>query len=206
MQAQICLLVNMNENFLIPINGLVTGKTQFSWFVNKEFFEYFDNSEILDAELQVEAIAEKSGTYIGIDCQVDGYITIECDRCLEPLNIPIEVDIRLSVKYGIEEFAEDEEDFDNLEDSELSDAVEDRELVFLEQDAADLDMRQVIYDYVYLSLPIQRVHPEGECNPEILKHLMGFKENEIQKETEEEFEEEQQEDNPFASLKDLFKN
>ncbi len=183
----------MNAEFLIPLNGLIEGKTQFSWLAYKKFFEDFENSEILDARLEIEAIVEKSGSYICVDCQVDGYLVLECDRCLEQLTMPIEVDIRLSVKYGIEELTEDTDDSEDAEDEE-------REIIFLEQDIAELDMRQIIYDYVCLSLPIQRVHPEGECNPEVLKHLMGFGKEEISEEPEEE------ESNPFASLKELFKN
>ena len=35
----------------------------------------------------------------------------------------------------------------------------------------ELDLRQDVYDYVCISLPIQRVHPEGECNQETTKYL-----------------------------------
>lgn len=39
-------------------------------------------------------------------------------------------------------------------------------------EAADLlDLSQDIYDYVCISLPMVRVHPDGECNEETLKYL-----------------------------------
>lgn len=34
-----------------------------------------------------------------------------------------------------------------------------------------LDLNQDIYDYVCISLPMQRVHPDGECNEETVKYL-----------------------------------
>ena len=37
--------------------------------------------------------------------------------------------------------------------------------------AEDLDLSQDIYDFVCTSLPLQRVHPEGECNQETVKFL-----------------------------------
>ena len=43
---------------IIPLNGLPAGKTRFSWQAGKEFFAEFDNSDILDADLSVEAIVE----------------------------------------------------------------------------------------------------------------------------------------------------
>ena len=35
----------------------------------------------------------------------------------------------------------------------------------------ELDLGQDVYDFVCISLPIQRVHPEGECNQETTKYL-----------------------------------
>ena len=172
----------MNENFTIPLNGLATGKNEFFIHVGKEFFSSFENEEILNADLQVRILVEKSGRYVGVDCDIEGDVTVECDRCLEPLEMPIDTQVRLSVKFGEEEA------------SEIGSENE-REVVFVKEDDAELDMSQVIYDYACLALPMQRVHEEGECNPETMKYYgVG--------ETPETVEEES---NPFAALKDLFK-
>jgi len=34
-----------------------------------------------------------------------------------------------------------------------------------------VELAQYIYESIVLSLPYQRVHPEGECNPEMLKRF-----------------------------------
>ena len=34
-----------------------------------------------------------------------------------------------------------------------------------------LDLNQDIYDFVCLSLPMRKVHPDGECNEETLRYL-----------------------------------
>ena len=172
----------MNEKFTIPLNGLATGKNEFFVHVGKEFFSSFENEEILDADLQVRILVEKSGRYVGVDCDIEGDVTVECDRCLEPLEMPINAQVRLSVKFGEEEV------------SEIGSESE-REVIFVKEDDAELDMSQIIYDYACLALPMQRVHEEGECNPETMKYYgVG--------ETPETVEEES---NPFAALKDLFK-
>ena len=182
MRAQIYLWVRMNGNFIIPLNGLATGKNEYSWKVGKEFFESFDNTEIIDAELDASVVIEKSGRYVGVDCEVDGQVTVECDRCLDELDMPVDVEIRLSVKYG------DEESSDEVQDGE-------REVIFVPEDGAELDMSQIIYDYVCLSLPMQRVHEDGECNPQALKHL-GISDREDDGDVAAE--------SPFAALKNLF--
>ena len=172
----------MNDIMVIPLNGLTTGMNAFSWKVGKEFFESFENSEMLDAELVASVVVEKSGRYLGIDCDIAGDVTVECDRCLDDLVLPVDVEVRLSIKYG------DEESSDEHHAGE-------REVVFVPETDAEFDMSQIIYDYICLALPMQRVHEDGDCDPDALKHLS----------TGEPVEVESEENNPFSALKDMFK-
>ena len=174
----------MNEIFSIPLNGLAAGETRFSWHAGKEFFDSFENTEILDADVDIEVRVEKSGRYLGVECEVEGEVVVECDRCLEDLKMPIETDIALSVKYGDEESQEDHQEGE-------------REIIFIPQDSAELDMSQIIYDYICLSLPMQRTHEEGECNPDAMKFYGAPIELDNTGEGAE--------TNPFAALKDMFK-
>ena len=155
----------------------------FFWKAGKEFFDSFENSEVLDAHLDADVRVEKSGRYIGVDCDVTGRVTVECDRCLDELDMPIDVEIRLSVKYGSEDGSDEQSS--------------DREIVFIPETDAELDMSQIIYDYVCLSLPMQRVHEEGSCNPEAMKYFCH----------PEGVEEETGEcgNSPFSALKDMFR-
>ena len=174
----------MNNEFIIPLNGLAAGKNAFFWQADREFFVNFENAEVLDAQLDIDAFVEKSGRYIGVDCDIRGWVVVECDRCLEDLEVPVDVEVRLSVKFGEVDSSEE------IQDGE-------REVVFIPVDNTELDMSQVIYDYVCTSLPLQRVHEDGECNPEMMKYY-----GEGQKEEEAEI---VSENNPFAALKDMFK-
>ncbi len=173
----------MEDKFIIPLNGLAAGKKEFRWQAGKEFFEAFENAEILDAELVINAVAEKSGRYFGIDCEIDGQVTVTCDRCLEDLDMPIETEIMLSVKFGDEEASEEHQESE-------------REIIFVPEGDAEFDMSQIIYDYVCLALPMQRHHEEGDCNPEAIKYLAGAEPVET---------EALEANNPFAALKGLIK-
>ena len=173
----------MNDNFIIPLNGLAAGETRFSWHAGKEFFDSFENTEILDADVDIEVRVEKSGRYLGVDCEVEGDVVVECDRCLEDLEMPVDSHIALSVKYGEEENQEEHQEGE-------------REIIFVPQDSAEFDMSQIIYDYICLALPIQRVHEEGGCNPETVK----FYDAPIVSESQE-----GEQASPFAALKDMFK-
>ncbi len=180
----------MNEDFLIPLNGLSAGKRSFDWHIGKEFFVGFDNADILDADISAALTVEKSGSYIGIDCSLEGSLTVPCDRCLEKLDVPVSETVRLSVKFGNEPSG-----------PSAPDVTEDgRELVYLSADEASMDMAQTIYDYSMLALPIQRVHPDGGCNPEVLKYLLSESGNGTLREESRK----DAENNPFAALKGLF--
>ena len=184
LRAQICLRVGMDNNFIIPLNGLAAGESRFSWHAGKEFFDSYGNSEILAADIDVEVSVEKSGRYMGVDCDLEGSVTVECDRCLDELDLPVETQVRLSVKYGREENSEDHQEGE-------------REVIFVPQDDAELDLSQIIYDYVCLSLPMQRTHDEGGCNLAAMKYYSAPDGYDIFNEEEEM--------NPFAALKDMFK-
>ena len=170
------------QPFVIAINGLKQGSTRFEWRADGKFFGNFENSDILDADLSVVAQVEKSSRYFGIDCSVRGKVQTVCDRCLENLWMEIGTEFRLSVKFG---------------DSAESADTDDREIVMLPEGEAELGLSQFIYDYVCTSLPMRRVHPDGECNPDALKYLSS--------------EEKAVEaapaavQSPFAALKDILK-
>ena len=170
----------MNDDFILPLNGLAQGRSVFRRSAGKEFFELFENSEILDADLETEIVVEKAGRSIWIDGSIAGTVTVTCDRCLEDLEMPVEAGFKLSVKFGSPASGAEEEG--------------DREVVFVGDAETDLDLGQTVYDYVCLSLPVQRVHDEGGCNPDALRYLSSEEaEGTVQKDSS----------TPFAGLKDL---
>ena len=173
----------MNDKFIIPLNGLAAGKNEFFLHAGKEFFDSFENDEIFNADLQIRILIEKSGRYTGVDCDIEGTVMVECDRCLDMLDMPIDMHVALSVKFG-------EEDA-----SEIGQEGE-REVIFVKEDDAVLDMSQIVYDYACLALPMQRTHAPGECNPDAMKYYGApvADASDVDEEV-----------NPFAALKDMFK-
>lgn len=175
----------MFEQLIIPLNGLKSGRNSFSWKVGKEFLEEFGNTEILNAEVDVEITTEKSGSYFGVDCSLEGKLTVACDRCLAELELPVSELVKLSVKFG----EEPTEGTTDLTDDE-------REIVWLSDEEENLDMSQTVYDFICLSVPIHKVHEDGDCDPEVLKYICGESEDATSSE-------EVPMDSPFAGLADM---
>ena len=179
----------MKDDFIIPLNGLKPGKTAFEWRAGAGFFKRFDNKEISAADITVAAVVEKSGTYLGIDAELKGTVTIPCDRCGDDVELPVSADIELSVKFGPEPVMEEETVVSG-----------EREVVYLPEEGADMDLSQTVYDFTCLSLPMQRTHREGECNPAAMKYITDNPGGSPEEEGE------KSENNPFAVLKGLFDN
>lgn len=175
----------MENELLIPLNGLASGKTELEWSLGKDFFLEYDNAEILDADLKVTAVVEKSGRYTGIDATIDGHVTVECDRCLGDLRIPINPVVRLSLKYG------------EQTEQEMMQEEGEHEVIGLASDEAEFDLGQIVYDYACLAIPMHRVHPDGECDADVVGRLGKAQESAT--------EEQKVNDNPFASLEGLFR-
>ena len=172
------------QPFIVPLSGLASGRTDFRWHAGGQFFSGFENSEILDADLVVRAMVDKAGRYVGVDLDIEGTVVVACDRCLADLSLPVSVHPSFSVKFG--------------EVPEESSSVDEggREIIFLPETDADMDLAQVVYDYVCNSLPLSRVNPDGECDPETVKYLQSEDNGDVE-------ESDTQVESPFAALKNL---
>lgn len=168
------------QPFVIPLSGLAQGGTQFNWRADGKFFGNSGNPDIIDADLEVDVHVEKALRFFCVDAAISGWVKVLCDRCLEELELPVDTGFKLSVKFG--------------ENAETADAG-DREIVMIPEGSQELDLAQFVYDYTCISLPMRRVHPEGECNPEALKYLVS----------EETAGEAPAAGSPFAALKDILK-
>ena len=174
---------SMNDEYIVPVNGLAQGGTQFRLQAGKAFFGQFGNPEILDADVQVVVTVLKTGRTVEVDCDIEGRVTVPCDRCLGDLELPVSTRALLRVGEAAEEDGSEQDG---------------REIVLADTPDGGLDLAQVIYDYVCTSLPLHKVHPDGGCDPSVQRYLnVSEPEKEISAPAE---------DNPFSALKNLFKD
>ena len=143
-----------NKEYIIPIKGMSVGRHHFDFPVGNEFFEEYGNSQILGASLNVKLELEKSSTLIEVRADIEGSVTVECDRCLEMMEAKIETEATLLVKFVKTAGEEDDDEVMTLEPSE-----------------SELDLSQFLYDYICLALPIQKVHEQGKCNSEMVTKI-----------------------------------
>jgi uncharacterized metal-binding protein YceD (DUF177 family) len=148
----------MAELFNIPVSGLKEGHHTFDFEIDKAFFEMFEESEIEEGVLVAVTEIEKGSSYLDLEIKISGTVRICCDRCLEMFDFPVECTNRLLVKFG-----------DARDDN-------DPEIITIPRDEYDLDLKQYFYEFIYLALPIQRIHPDdaegnSTCDPIMLQKL-----------------------------------
>lgn len=150
--------MNYLSQYTIPFSGLSEGKHQFDFAVNDRFFAEFETSEVEKGELMIEVELEKRSTHLGLTFTINGMVELVCDRCLENFVFPIKSKRKLLVKFS-EKPVEDE-----------------AEMIYLHPSSFQVEVAQYIYEFVILSLPIRRIHPDGKegkslCDPLMLKKL-----------------------------------
>jgi len=142
----------------IPISGLKAGHNSFEFKINRAFFEQFEESEVKEGELTAVAEADKGASHIDLSIRIRGTVSISCDKCLRMFPQPVDCVNRLLIKFG------------------KTHGEDDAEMIILPADEHDLDLKQFIYEYIMLSLPIRRMHPDDSygnstCDKEMLEKL-----------------------------------
>ena len=184
MQPHFSDMDSLQQDIVIPIKGLPLGESIFRFEIGEPFFQAFENSQIKDADCSVRVNVFRHQTLLDIVCEVTGFVVVECDRCLEDLTLKVDIDPRLTVGFGNVEVDEDE--------------AGDEDVLVADRSQSELNLNQFVYDYVCLSLPLVKVHPEGKCNPEMLRYLSESGGNETAPEADTV--------RPFEGLKDLLES
>lgn len=160
------MLKHRLEAFDIPFVGLRLGKHIFSFEIDKEFFELFDTSLIKSGDIYVHLTFDKRKEHFFVlELYIDGTVGTDCDRCMEPMNIQINCQNRLIVKFRGTATTKEEDDPDVL---------------VLDDNEVKLNLAKPIFDFIHLAMPLKKTCSmdalgSKECNPAVLKHLKELK-------------------------------
>ena len=162
------------NDFLIPFIGLKLGKHQFEYQINKTFFDNFDYDEFESSAIKVNVVLDKKNTLLELNFKHTGTVHVPCDLTNEMFDLPIKGKCRVVVQFG-EEFNDDND-----------------ELLILPHGEHQIDIAQIIYEMIALSIPLKRVHPgikDGTLTSDSLDKLNELRVEEVKKEKNTEKEE-----------------
>lgn len=184
MRAKILLQLKPLKQFSIPFTGLKIGKHQFDFEIDNSFFDAFEYSLVKKGNLKAEVELDKQETMLLLQFRIKGTIVLDCDKCLAEFEAPISIQERQIVK-----FAEDELESDDLE------------IIVLSKKESELDISELIYEFITVSVPYIKVCEENgngqKCDQEMIARLESLTVGSQE-------EEQQQNDDPrWAALKKL---
>jgi len=150
--------------FTIPLSGLYEGLHRYHFEVDDTFFACFDDSLIESGTFQVDMDLDKRHRLIVLDFRISGKEFTNCDRCLNPIRLPVSGEFRLYIKFG------------------EGDEEEDDEVVFMPEGTVELDVSHFVYEFIGVSLPLVKIYEcededEPPCNFEVLARLNGGEES-----------------------------
>jgi uncharacterized protein len=166
--------VRPTGKYTIPFIGLKIGHHTFEFKVGQAFFAEKDYSIVHHGDVLVVLQLEKKETMLIANFHVAGSVESACDRCGEPVQVSISGAYKIIYKFGFEESI-------------------DESLVVLHPDAYMLELDDTLYELVTLSLPNRLKHGVGQCNPEVLKLLSNYSEEEDEDLDEDDLEDEEEE-------------
>lgn len=143
------------REYIIPFIGLKLGFHEYQYDISDTFFEEREYSIIHKGNVNVNLVLEKKETMLIGEFVINGNVFTDCDRCNDPIEVPVKGNYRLIFKFGLE-------------------PSDDETLIVLHPDSYELDIRDNLYELITVSLPIRMVHADGECNEEMIELLNKY--------------------------------
>lgn len=125
----------------------------YEYRLDNEFFANIDGPEVQRGKVDVTLTVKRTATVFELQFNLSGVIYIPCDRCLDDMEYPINIDETLYIKLGHEY----NEESDNM--------------ITIPEDEGGLNIAWHLYEYIALDIPIKHTHPQGECNKEMSERL-----------------------------------
>jgi uncharacterized metal-binding protein YceD (DUF177 family) len=154
------------REFEIAFVGLKPGVHEFSYTVDDRFFEEYNDQDFRNAQAVVKLMLEKSNGFMILRFEIGGRAEVTCDRCNNNLPIQLFDEFTVTVKM--------------IDDPEvMNEQEEDPDVYYISRGESHLDVKNWIYEFVNLSIPMQKTceyeNMDGPyCNPaarEMLKNM-----------------------------------
>lgn len=185
--------------YQIAFSTLKKGINRYVYLLDEHFFAQYEYSPIKEASIQVEVELDKHERFFELYFNLSGSIRVECDRCSEYIDLPLQGEYDVVLKREL------------YEGQVQTDDGMDEDVIYLSPDAIHFDLAPLLYEFSVLSLPMQNAlptddygnplcppRPDGSlpCNQQTLAILKG-------KHAHETTEEEKNIDPRWAALKNL---
>ncbi|MCR9170886.1 MAG: DUF177 domain-containing protein [bacterium] len=151
-------MAKTDRAFVIPFVGLKIGMHTFEFDITNAFFEQVEYSLIEKGNVHVTLNLEKKETMMVGDFTINGKVETSCDLCNDPVEVDIEGEYQLIFKFDDK-------------------PTDDESLIIVYPEEFEIDIRENLLELISVSLPSRTIHPDGECNEEMLELLNEYRIN-----------------------------
>ena len=142
------------KDHTIQFNGLKDGTHPFTFSLGEAFFTASNDEEWVGGAVVATVRLDKAPAMLVVHLRTQGEVFLNCDHCNSRMSFPIEGEQRQVFNLtGREQFEEDDD------------------VIGLDPDDQEINLTHYFYECIRLALPIRRVHPEGQCDPDVDKAL-----------------------------------
>lgn len=131
------------RDYGVDLPKLGLGRHQFAFQVGDAFFAHQEDSPLSEAQVLVKAEIDKTSRMLDTRFSLEGWIGLECDRCLRPFHHPVNAEFRVIYSF----------------DRDLRE-TEDAEVVWIDRNLPFLDFTKELYDFILLQEPLRRIPPD----------------------------------------------
>lgn len=143
----------------LPVAGFGPGVHQFTYRLDREFFNLYSNAPVEDGVFEVEVEVDKRPDGLTVTIEVQGYMNTNCDRCLAAIQLPLETEQTFLYRYSTKDEKDDE-------------------IFFIPPQTPVINIADHIYESIGLAIPIIKKYDCEEeikppCNNDVLKKIQS---------------------------------
>ncbi len=134
------------DQFTLPVKGLYLGVHEYEFDIDDFFFKASETKFIESGSFKVHVKLHKNIDMMILNIQFNGYWRTICDRCTADIDLPVEGNNEILVKYGEKE-------------------VDEGDIVYIMKESSELNVAKIIHDSIIIGLPIQKIFDCDSSDP-----------------------------------------
>jgi uncharacterized metal-binding protein YceD (DUF177 family) len=134
------------DTYKIDLKTLPYGTHEYEYGLENKFFTDIDGPEVPKGRVRVFLTLKHSKAITEMNFKIEGQVYVPCDRCLDDMEVAVETQNRLFVKFG-KEYAEESD-----------------EIVVIPAEEGAINLAWFLYEFITLAIPMKHVHAPGKCN------------------------------------------
>ncbi len=142
------------EQYKVDLKGMQMPVMEQEFELDNQFFIDLDAPEVRQGRgrVSLEVKKQAAGNAFELSFDIEGFVVVQCDRCLDDMEQEIAASDKLMVRLGTE-------------------YSEENDWVIIPEEEGEINVAWYIYEFIVLAIPMKHVHALGQCNEAMAEKL-----------------------------------